>query len=329
MVDQQRAAKARRPDKRRRGALESTYHETRYCRIAVLRLALLLNGGLRGATLVGAVLEDALPKIARLALLLVLVALPGTSHAQAERLLAAYEIEWQGLPIGAFETEVWNGEGSYRITYRARSTGFLGWLWPFSSQGSSQGSLAAMRPAPEYYEVTSRRRDESERWAVRFGADGRVVDVEIAAEELAEREPVPAGLQVAPDPLALTLAAIVQAAPGAKLTGASFDGKRVLQLRGSCAGELVALADVPPGAAAAAEREALMCTVDGDVVAGASRRWKGRSMRDDDREPVAVWLGRSILEDEFWPVRVEAQTRYGTVTVRLVNAEQAAAAASN
>jgi hypothetical protein len=270
------------------------------------------------------VLEDALAMISRLALLLVLVALPGTSQAQAARLFAGYEIEWQGLPIGAFETEVWNGETSYRVTYRARTTGFLSWLWPFSSEGSSEGSLAAMRPMPEYYQVTSRRRDESDRWAVHFGADGRAVQVEVAAEELAEREPVPAGLQVAPDPLALAFAAIVDAAPGAKLTGASFDGKRVLRLQGSCAEDLVALADASPGAAAAAAREALACTVDGDLAAGASRRWQGRSMRDDDRKPVAVWLGRGILEDTFWPVRVEAQTRYGTVTVRLVSLQPTA-----
>jgi hypothetical protein len=140
---------------------------------------------------------------------------------------------------------------------------------------------------------------------------------------------VPAALQIAPDPLALALGAIGAAAPGARLTGASFDGKRVLRLEGACAEELVALAEAPPGAAAAADRETLACSIDGEVAAGASRRWKGRSMRDDDRRPVAVWLGRGILEDAFWPVRVEAPTRYGTVTVRLVSLEPAANAASN
>jgi Protein of unknown function (DUF3108) len=273
------------------------------------------------------VLEDALT-ISRLALMLVLVALTGTSPAQAERLFAAYEIEWQGLPIGAFETELLTEAESYQVSYRARTTGFLGWLWPFSSEGSSQGSLAALQPKPQYYRVTSRRRDENDRWAVRFGADGRAVQVQVAAEELAEREPVPAALQVAPDPLALALGAIGAAAPGAKLTGASFDGKRVLRLEGACAEELVALAEAPPGAAAAAE-QGLACSVDGEVAAGASRRWKGRSMRDDDRRPIAVWLGRGILEDAFWPVRVEAPTRYGTVTVRLVSLEPATDAASN
>jgi len=270
-----------------------------------------------------------LPKISRLALLLVLVVLPGTSHAQAERLFAGYEIEWQGLPIGAFETEILNGEGSYRVTYRARTTGFLGWVWPFSSEGSSEGGLAAMRPVPQYYQVLSRRRDEDDRWAVRFAADGRAVHVDVPIEELLEREPVPPALQVAPDPLALALAAIGAAAPGAQLAGTSFDGKRALRFEVACADDLVALADAPPGAAAAAEREALACTVDGDLAAGASRRWKGRSMRDDERNPVAVWLGRGILEDAFWPVRVEAHSRYGTVTVRLVSLQPAAAPASN
>jgi hypothetical protein len=274
------------------------------------------------------VLEDALT-ISRLALLLVLVSLTGTSHAQAERLFAAYEIEWQGLPIGAFETELLTEAESYQVSYRARTTGFLGWLWPFSSEGSSEGSLAALQPKPQYYQVTSRRRDENDRWAVRFGADGRAIHVDVSIEELAEREPVPAALQVAPDPLALALRAIGAAAPGAKLAGASFDGKRVLRLEGACAEELVALADAASGAVAAAEREALACSVDGEVAAGASRRWQGRSMRDDDRRPVSIWLGRGILEDAFWPVRVEAPTRYGTVTVRLVSLQPAADAASN
>lgn len=258
-------------------------------------------------------------KVSKLVQLLVLVALPATAQAQTERLFASYQIEWQGLPIGAFETEVLTEAETYRVTYRARTTGFLGWLWPFLSEGWSEGSFAAGQPLPQHYEVLSRRRDEDERWSVRFGADGRAVHVDVPIEELLEREPVPPELKVAPDPLALALGAIGAATPGVTLAGASFDGKRVLRVQGTCAEDLVALADVPPGAAAAAEREALACTVDGELIAGASRRWQGRSMRDDEGEPVAVWLGRGMLEDAFWPVRIEAPTRYGIVTVRLVS----------
>ena len=45
--------------------------------------------------------------------------------------------------------------------------------------------------------------------------------------------------------------------------------------------------------------------------------------------PVAVWLGRGIFADAFWPVRVEAPTRYGIVTARLVSLESADATPSN
>ncbi|MGH6917998.1 MAG: DUF3108 domain-containing protein [Geminicoccaceae bacterium] len=267
-----------------------------------------------------------MPKIARLALLLIPLVLPGASHAQAERLFAGYAIEWQGLPIGAFETELLNEEGTYRVTYRARTTGFLGWLYPFSSEGSSEGTRVATQHMPHYYDGASRRRDDSSSWAVRFHPDGRAIRVDVPAEDRIDREPVPPALQVAPDPLALALGAIGAAAPGAQLTGTSFDGRRALRFEVACGENLVALADAPPGAAAAAEREALACTVDGELAAGASRRWKGRSMRDEGRAPVAVWLGRGVLEDAFWPVRVEAPTRYGTVTVRLVSLQPAAGA---
>ena len=42
-------------------------------------------------------------------------------------------------------------------------------------------------------------------WQVTFGADGRATAVEVPAAERAEREPVPAELQVAPDPATLAL----------------------------------------------------------------------------------------------------------------------------
>jgi Protein of unknown function (DUF3108) len=261
----------------------------------------------------------------RFALLTVaLAASPGAAHALAERLVAGYEIEWQGLPIGAFETEVVTEAEDYRVAYQARTTGILGWLFPFASQGSSEGTRTAAEVMPQYYEGGSRRRDESSSWAVRFGADGRAIEVEIPEEDLADREPVPPALQVAPDPLGLALGAIDVAGPAVRFSGTSFDGKRALRFELACADDLMPLADTRPGGAAAVDDETLACTVDGDLIAGASRRWQGCTMRDDDRAPAAVWLGRGIFGDAFWPVRVEAPTRYGTVTVRLVRLEPAA-----
>jgi hypothetical protein len=172
-------------------------------------------------------------------------------------------------------------------------------------------------------------RDNERSWAVAFDADGRAVEVEVPADDQLDRDPVPEELQVAPDPLALLLAAIDSAAPGVAMSGNSFDGRRVLRFDLDCAPTMVAFTDVPPGAAAAAEREALACTVGGELIAGGSRRWRDREHDDEDRKPATVWLSEGIVEGHLWPVRVVGESRYGTVTVDLVRLERGEPAPTN
>ena len=52
-------------------------------------------------------------------------------------------------------------------------------------------------------------------------------------------------------------------------------------------------------------------------------------MRDEERDPATVWLRHGIYGDKLWPVRVEAETRYGTVTAHLVQLERDDAAPSH
>jgi Protein of unknown function (DUF3108) len=260
-----------------------------------------------------------LRKVSWLALL-TLILVPGAARAQTERLLAGYEIAWQGLEIAAFEADLATEPERYQLSYRARTTGLLGWLFPFVSEGSSEGARSAAQAMPQRYRAGSTRRDESRSWAVTFDTDGRAIEIELPQQDLADREPVPEELRVAPDPLALMLGAIGRAAPGVRLTGMSFDGKRAVRYELACAQELAPVPDKPP-AAAAAGQDALACTVDGELAAGASRRWGKRSMRNEERDPATVWLARGLAGSGFWPVLVEAQTRYGEVTARLVSLE--------
>lgn len=246
--------------------------------------------------------------------------------ARAEPLAAAYEITWNGMAVGSFATELVTGPERYRFTYEARTTGWLGWLFPFTSEGWSEGELRDRRPRPERYEVQSRWHDGGSDYGVRFGPDGRALQMDVSAEERADREPVPAPLQVGPDPLALALEAFARVAPGAALSGASFDGKRALGFEVACADDLVVPDPVRAGAARAATppvggEPLVACQIDGRLLAGASRRWRSRDADDTDREPVTVWLSRGVLVDRFWPVRVETETRFGAVSADLVALE--------
>ena len=116
-----------------------------------------------------------------------------------------------------------------------------------------------------------------------------------------------------PDPLALALGATRTAAPGARLEEVSFDGKRAVRFELACANTERAFASDDPAVPIQSE---LDCTVDGELVAGASRRWQRG--RDTDRPPARVLLSREIVPGRYWPVRVEAETRFGMVIVRLI-----------
>jgi hypothetical protein len=139
--------------------------------------------------------------------------------------------------------------------------------------------------------------------------------VEVPADDLAEREPVPIELRVAPDPVSLALVAIARAAPGARLGGQSFDGRRALRAELAC-----------DDAGQAGPTTELGCTISGRLLAGASRSWRNRDPSDAEREPWRVWLRPGLQGQGFWPVRLEAPSRFGTVNARLVGLKRPPAA---
>jgi hypothetical protein len=251
----------------------------------------------------------------RAAIFLVSGLLAPVGAVAAEPVDAAYELTWGGIEVGRFDTRLTVDGSSYRLAYAARTTGFLGWLYPFTSTGASEGSIADPGPVPARYMVDSHRRGDRSTWAVAFDPQGAVKRIDLTTPADEERDPVPVALRKAPDPLALALEASRAAAPGARLEGVSFDGKRAVRFELACA---AAEQPFAPDDQALPIRSTLDCTLDGELVAGASRRWWDRQDDDeDDRAPARVLLSREIVPGRYGPVRVEAEPRFGMVLVRL------------
>ena len=266
-----------------------------------------LIGALAGASCVVMGREDG--RIMRRCVLLVvgLVASllpPGALRAQG--FAAIYAFTWAGLDVGEFRAEVVERDGGYRATWQGRTTGLVGTLFPFASEGASQGLRQGAVLRPSGFEGRSVWRDGSGFWRVAFGPDGRAERVEVPPEDLADREPVPEGLRVGPDPATLALTAIAVAGPEARLSAMSFDGKRAVRYALAC------------GAPEAAD---LPCTIEAELLAGASRRWRDQRTQEK-RPPVRVWLRPGVRESGLWPVRIEAESRFGTVEARLVRVER-------
>lgn len=234
-----------------------------------------------------------------------LVAAAAAAPVGAAELRGSYEVLWSGLRVAAFELAVESGPEDYRITYRARSVGFLAVLFPFSSEGASQGQRVGGELVPVSYAASSTRRDERNVWSVRFAPDGRASEVVVPPDDATERDPVPDNLRRGPDPGALALGALAAAAPGARRSGASFDGRRVVRFDLACPER-----EGEPGV--------LVCTVAGEQIAGWHRQWSDRGRGSDEaREPARVWLRAGLFGPGYWPERIEAQTRFGRVIARL------------
>ena len=238
-------------------------------------------------------------------------ALPAAVPA-AETRTAAYSITWAGLEVGAVAVELTRDGDAYDVRYEARTVGLVGSLWPFSATGASEGRLGGDGLAAARHGGQSRWDDSDRVWRIAFAPDGRATEIVVPANDAGDREPVPEPLRVGPDPLSLALMAIEAARPGLVLDGRSFDGRRVLDLQLRCGG-----ADgVVPASTGAEGAGPLLCAVDGQLVAGASKRWRDRPQ--EPRPPTQVRLERGVLGAGWWPVEIEASSRWGTITATLV-----------
>lgn len=243
------------------------------------------------------------------------VAVADAGAAAAATLEADYVVRWSGMEIGRFDTALRRRGNDYHLSYQARTSGPLRWVVDFSSAGWAAGRIDAEGVVPRHFRGQSRWRDGGGFWRVSFAADGRVTELALDDATRADREPVPDELQRGPDPLSLMLAAVQDAGAGERLAASSFDGRRAMRYDLACAQERSV---VQPVALGGAPRDALLCEVDGALVAGRSQRWSDRAeVRAQDRSPVRIWLVAEVGGLAHWPVRLEADSRYGTVTVEL------------
>lgn len=239
----------------------------------------------------------------------------GSGAFSSERVVASYVLSWGSFEVAKFDITLTTDDAAYRIAYTAWTTGLAGTLFPFTSAGSSEGQMAALGPVPERYVGASERRAGRSAWTVIFRPDGEIAHVDVTTVEDEERDPVPVQLRKGPDPLALALRATRAATPGVRFGDTSFDGKRAVTFELAC--DEAERAVQTEQVAGIEINRLLSCTLDGDVAAGQSRRWK--SGRDADRRPAEVLLTQEIVPGRYWPVRVEAATRFGAVIAQITD----------
>jgi len=236
-------------------------------------------------------------------------------EASARQFEAEYAIRWAGIEVGRFQTVLDLRGDRYRLTYQVTTAGALRWITDFRSSGWANGQLGPAGVQAEHFEGQSDWGEGERFWRVSFDPLGQVTARELDPETLADREPVPEPMMHGPDPLSLALQAMVEAAHNGVFEGQMYDGKRAIRVSLECAaGEspivLAAFGDAP--------LDALICSGDGERLAGRSKRWSDQADEQvEDRRPATIWLAPEMGGLPHWPVRIEASARFGTITIEL------------
>lgn len=259
-----------------------------------------------------------LKKLSLLVLVVSLLAGAPASKAQeatARPFEAEYSIRWAGIEVGRFQAELHRRGDRYRLAYQVTTAGPLRWIADFRSSGWANGQLGADGVQAEHFEGQSDWGEGERFWRVSFDPLGQVTALELDPATVADREPVPDSMMQGPDPLSLAIQAMLEAAPDGLFEGQMYDGKRAISVSLNCAAEdspiaLAAFGDAP--------LDALICKGDGERLAGRSKRWSDQADEQvEDRRPASIWLAPKMGGLPYWPVRIEASVRFGTITIEL------------
>ncbi|WP_200340105.1 DUF3108 domain-containing protein [Rhodovibrio sodomensis] len=226
----------------------------------------------------------------------------------------AYKLYVGGLNALTFETRVALGPDSYDIRLQARTSGWIGSLWPFVLEGRADGArTAAGMLRPERFATANLWGDNGKRW-VRMdypAHDGPPTVTAEPAPSNDDRSVVPAEARTGTrDPISAIYGLILGQGEVCSGTHQIFDGRR----RYDVAAENLGAAQVPESSYAVYSGQATKCRITIEKVTGFWEKYESKRRYPDT---VDVWLARVGEDLPPLPVRIETDTLVGALRVHL------------
>jgi hypothetical protein len=258
--------------------------------------------------------------LATLALPLGLLAAGEGVAAQLGPVQASYTAYFSGFSVATVEASIDLGAEAYRVAATMRTTGMLAMIIRGEQvtlvEGRVQPAAAPLALAPSRFLTEGTWRSTLRRVAMSWtGGQPEVLSLLPAAQD--EREPVPAELQRDTVDTLTALAALVRQAAGTgRCDGAAqvFDGRRRSDFTATTEGMETLAANQWSGFSG----PALRCRFEGRQVAGF---WK-KGDREEAARPRGgqAWFASPGPGLPMIPVRIEADSNWGTVYVHMTRA---------
>ena len=226
----------------------------------------------------------------------------------------AYKLYVGGLNALNFDTRVALGDGGYDIRLQARTSGWIGSLWPFVLEGRAEGArgeAGALQPAR--FATANVWGDNGKRW-VRMDYPAADGPPEVTAEpepSQDDRSVVPAEARSGTrDPISAIYGLILGSGAVCAGTQQIFDGRR----RYDVSAENLGAAEVPESSYAIYAGTATKCRITVQKVTGFWEKYESKRRYPDK---IDVWLARVAEDLPPLPVRIETDTLVGALRVHL------------
>lgn len=259
------------------------------------------------------------------ALLIAVLATTSTSAAaaQPERLKLSYALYVGGMSALDGAVELTSRPGGYEVNLAAETKGLIGWLTEWRTRSVSRGAWRGDAAATQEHESHNLWRGQTRSVSLRYDA-ARAASVTAAPDAADDdRDPIPAEmLRATLDPLSgfVEVMEALRRGEGCGRTIAAFDGRRRFDMRFRDFGAET----LPSGGYASFDGKARRCAVEYVAIAGYKRSpernmfWRNSG---GERPPVQVWFAEVAPGAPPAPVRMEAETPFGSVVAHLRGVE--------
>jgi hypothetical protein len=253
----------------------------------------------------------------RCSVLLFSVMLPAAALAQSPVAVhASYRTYAAGIPVAQVDAGLNLGPWTYQMQLAYQTTGLVGFLYSGHQQDKVSGNWNRDQAKPAHFLGEGFWRGRNRTVEIDYDY-GRPIIRQLVPPNEEERESVPDTLR---ERTMDSLSALVQLIHIVATTGRcdtsarTFDGRRLVEIRASTAGE----EDLPPTDRSSFAGKALRCDFEGRMLAGFKH--------DDDRgregRPMhgSAWLAWALPGSIPMPVRMTFETRwFGDATMYLTD----------
>jgi hypothetical protein len=244
----------------------------------------------------------------------------------ASRVDLAYEIYSGGFHVLSLDLDLGVGAAGYDVTAKYRTTGVVGWLFPWKSVARSEGAVGPHGMEPRHHRTVGEFRGRTRTVEIDYH-DGEVAAVRLdpAPSDDEERDEVPAALRRgALDPMTAILGMVRVVSDGRTCDGRLpvFDGRRRYDFVVRSKGEQ----KLAPSSLSSYSGTALRCDFDYEQIAG---HWRRRNPDESQRSRIRTgraWLAPVIPGAPVTPVRVEIDGDWGMTIAHLRSYQRSAAA---